>query len=367
MKLSPLVVAFALLGGLTTTSAWAQTLYTQDKLQGVAVIRTLDISDLPTGKHKFMFEGVEMGTGQRHYVPVIVAKGAAEGKRVLLQVGAHGDEFNGMRIVQRAMDELDPKQMHGSVLAVLGPNRSGIEHGRRHWHLAADGGELVDYNRVQPGKQEGNSAERQAWLLWNNLYRGNVDAALDFHTQSTGTAFPLFIYADYRQPEIQTLAELFAADQIKKDAGQLGSTESTFVAQGIPAITVEVGSPRVYQADMITRGLEGTRNVLVHYGVVKGALGATAKSHNTYIGNQVTTIRATTGGFAEVLVALGDRVKKGQKVALQRNAFGEIIAEYTASMDGKVLAVGTDVLREPQALLVRILGQNSDSFCANGC
>jgi predicted deacylase len=59
-----------------------------------------------TGQHRFMFEGVETGTGQRWYVPIMVAKGAADGKKVLLQAGVHGDELNGVRIVQKAMAQL---------------------------------------------------------------------------------------------------------------------------------------------------------------------------------------------------------------------------------------------------------------------
>ncbi|MGL5948488.1 MAG: M14 family metallopeptidase [Aeromonas sp.] len=367
MQGTPNALVCALMGLLGSHYAHAATVYTGDKLQGVPVISQLDISDLPTGKHKLLFAGVEKATGQRHYVPVMVAKGAKAGKKVLLQAGVHGDELNGMRIVQKALETLDPAKMQGSVLAVLGPNSSGLEHGTRMWHQATDGGDLIDYNRVHPGKEQGNSAERQAWLLWNQLYKGNVEVALDYHTQSTGTAYPLFIYADYRQPQIQTLAELFPADQIKKDPGEAGSMETTFVSVGIPAITVEVGAPRQYQADMIARGLTGAMNVLSHYQVISDPIGANAKSQNTFIGNAMSSIRATTGGFAEIFVQIGDEVKKGQEVALQRNAFGEVIARYSATMDGKVLAVGTDVLREPRALLVRILGQNASPTCVNGC
>ncbi|MGL6175769.1 MAG: succinylglutamate desuccinylase/aspartoacylase family protein, partial [Vibrionaceae bacterium] len=156
-------------------------------------------------------------------------------------------------------------------------------------------------------------------------------------------------------------------DQIKKDPGESGSVETTFIENGIPAITVEVGKPRVYQQDMVDRGLQGALNVLAHYKVLEQKIGTTAHSHKTYIGNEMSSIRATTGGFAQILVKLGDDVKKGQKVALQRNAFGDVVAEYSASMDGKVLAVATDIVREPRALLVRILGQNPAENCVDGC
>ncbi|WP_201796702.1 M14 family metallopeptidase [Aeromonas cavernicola] len=360
-------IAFAVGLAMFGTTAQAATEYTGDKVQGMPVISALDVADLPTGQHRFMFEGVETATGQHWYVPLMVAKGAKPGKKVLLQAGVHGDEMNGVRIVQQAMAQLEPAKMKGSVVAVIGPNRSGIERIARTWAIANDGTELVDYNRVHPGKEQGNPPERQAWLMWNKVYKGNVELALDYHTQTSGTAYPLFIYADYRNDEVKTLAELFPADQIKKDPGEPGSMETTFVEHGIPAITVEVGAPRIYQQDMIDRGLQGALNVLTHYQVIDGKIGANAKTEQTYIGNEMSSVRATTGGFAEILVKIGDEVKQGQQVALQRNAFGDVIATYTADRDGKVLAVSTDVIREHRAMLVRILGQNPAQSCQNGC
>ena len=54
-----------------------KTVYTGDILQGVPVISHLGVGDLAPGQcHRFFFEGVQMGTGQHWYVPVVVAKGA---------------------------------------------------------------------------------------------------------------------------------------------------------------------------------------------------------------------------------------------------------------------------------------------------
>ena len=46
--------------------------------------------------------------------------------------------------------------------------------------------------------------------------QGNVDTAIDYHTQSTGTAYPLFIYADYRNADARTIAELFRQIKLRK-------------------------------------------------------------------------------------------------------------------------------------------------------
>ena len=63
----------------------------------------------------------------------------------------------------------------------------------------------------------------------------------------------------------------------------------------------------------------------------------------------------TDGGFVELLVKLNDKVEPGQKVAIQRNTFGEVIAEYTTELTGEVAVRRTDATAEPGTLLLAIL------------
>ena len=120
---------------LWTLCAQAATTFTGDKIQGLPVIAQLDVNDLEPGKtQRFMFQGVEMGSGEFWYVPVIVAKGAKPGKRVLLVSGVHGDELNSVGAVQQIFAKLDASTLSGSVIGILGPNRpewSGSPANRR--------------------------------------------------------------------------------------------------------------------------------------------------------------------------------------------------------------------------------------------
>lgn len=353
---------------LTAMAAQAATVYTGDKVQGVPVISQLDVADLAPGKtHRFMFQGTSDGIGQHFYVPVVVAKGAKAGPKLVLNSGNHGDEVNGIRAVQKVMAGLDAAKLSGTVVAVTGSNPNAINRVTREWATYNDGGASANFNRLFPGKEKGTAPEQHAWLMWNKLWQGNVDYVLDFHTQSTGTDFPFFIYADYRDPRVERIAELFPADQIKKDPGEKGSTETEFVSAKIPAVTLELGSPRKFDTDMIDRGVEGTRNVMVDLKMIDGKIGRTAKTAKAFVGNDMTTIRAEQGGYAEILVKLGDMVKKDQVVARQLNVFGDSVKEYKAPADGKVLSTGTDAVREPRGTLVRLLIQNPDAKCDKGC
>lgn len=354
--------------GCCAALAQGKTIYTGDTLLGVPVISQLDIKDLEANKvHKFMFQGTSNGIAQYWYVPVLVAKGSTEGKRLGLQSSIHGDELNGLHTIWQVFDKIDTSKLKGAVIAAVGANPSGMIANNRNWQIGNDGGAMVDFNRIWPGKKEGDPADQHAYKLWNHLWADNVDMFVDLHTQSTGTAYPLYIYADYRNEAIKKMAELIPADQIKMDPGEKGSVETTFVEKGIPAITLEVGKPKSYQPELVARSVVGIKNIMIENDMINESIGQTAKDVNTFIGNEMVSIRAKVGGFAEIFVKLGDMVEKDQKVAIQRNAFGEIIQTYNAPTAGKVLAIGDDPVREPRALLVRILFQNPDAKCNKGC
>ena len=70
---------------------------------------------------------------------------------------------------------------------------------------------------------------------------------------------------------------------------------------------------------------------------------------------QRVSLAGDEGGIVEYLVKLNDKVEPGQKVATQRNSFGEVIAEYTSAIGGKVMGLRTDAMAEPGNPLVMIL------------
>jgi uncharacterized protein len=104
------------------------TVYTGDTIQGKKVVSALDVNTLAPGqKHLLYFQGVQMPTGQYSYVSVIVAKGARPGKRGVLVSGVHGDEMSSVHTVQTVMNQLDPAEMSGTVMAVTDVSRPAME------------------------------------------------------------------------------------------------------------------------------------------------------------------------------------------------------------------------------------------------
>jgi predicted deacylase len=333
------------------------TAYTGDVIDGKKVVSALDVNDLEPGqKHLLYFQGVEMPTGQHWYVSVTVAKGAKPGKRAILVSGVHGDEMSSVHTVQTVMNQLEPAKMSGTVMAVTDVSRPAMESMQRRWPNPGRGVDLIDMNREWPGNENGATApSRHAGLLFNRLLRPNADVAIDFHTGTTGFDVTAFNIAGMDVPEVKAMVELYPVGQIFDNHVYPGVLHNAFMDVGIPSFTPEIGAARVLDLKMVSLFVEGTMNVLKHHGILAEPMGRTGKDLNVFVGNSAFPILATAGGVVEHLVKLNDKVEAGQKVAIQRNSFGEVVAEYTSSVAGEITGQRSDAMSEPGNPLVFIL------------
>jgi len=333
------------------------TVYTGDVIQGKKVVSALDVKDLAPGqKHFLYFQGVEMPSGQRWHVSVTVVRGAKPGRRVVLVSGVHGDEMSSIHTVQTVMNALDPAQMSGTVMAVTDVASPAIESMQRRWPNYGRGSDLIDLNREWPGNENGITApSRHAGLLFNRLLRPNADAAIDFHTGTTGFEVSAFNIAGMDVPEIKAMVDLFPVGQVFDNHVYPGVLHNAFVDVGIPSFCAEIGAARVLDLDMIPLFVEGTLNVLKLHGILPGTMGRTGKDVHVFVGNSAFPILATEGGLVEHLVKLNDKVEAGQKIAVQRNGFGEVVAEYASGVAGEVTGQRSDAMAEPGNPLAFIL------------
>ena len=337
------------------------TVYTGEIIDGKKVVSALNVNDLERGKkHLLYFQGVEMSTGQHWYVSVTVAKGAKPGKRGVLTSGVHGDEMSSVHTVQTVMNQLDPAQMSGAVIAVTDVSRPALESMQRRWPNQGRGIDLIDMNCEWPGNENGATApSRHAGLLFNRLLRPNADFAIDFHTGTTGFEVTAFNIGGMDVPEVKAMMELYPVGQIFDNHVYPGVLHNAFMDVGIPSFTPEIGAARVLDPEMISLFVEGTMNVLKHHGIVSGPMGRTGKDVTVFVGNSAFPILATAGGLVEHLVKLNDKVKAGQKVAVQRNSFGEVVAEYASGVAGEITGQRSDAMSEPGNPLVFILFNKS--------
>lgn len=337
----------------TVMPASAQTVLTGDRIDGTAVIDRLDANDLAAGQvHRFWFRVSDNAIGQAWYVPVIVVRGAQPGHRLLLTAGIHGDELNGIDVIHRIVANINPSQLSGTIVAVPGLNTPGLLHHTRAF-TPGDGVDGANLNRLMPG--DVNSTDRAslyAGRLWSRLLRPNADTAIDLHTQSRGTAYPMYVFAG--SDRARAIGELIGPDMIKIDPGVAGSVETEMLKSGVPAITLELARPEMFDRVVIGRAVDGIARVLVDLKMLPVG-SAPTRTVTPYVGDTLARVGTRRGGYATLLVDLGDDVTKGQPVATLADPFGRILETLVAPETGRVNTIATDPLRDPGDTLMRIL------------
>ena len=331
-------------------------------LDGIAIIDRLDAADIAPGTtERLWFRAGSSALAQPWLVPVIVVKGAKPGPRLLITAGIHGDELNGIDVIHR-LASIEPATLAGTLVMVPGLNTPGLLQSTREWTPDFSRAS-PNLNRVMPGKDGGRGIDDYAGRLWFRLLRPNADQAIDLHTQSRGTAYPMYAFAS--TPRTRAMAELVAPDIIKLDPGENGTVENELTNDGVPAITLELGRPEMFDTQMVGRGVAGIVNLMREMAMLTGPV--VPKSAITFTGNKQEVVRAPRSGFAVLAVPLNSDVAKGDEIAILSDAFGRVTDRITAPVSGRISTIFTDPRRGQGDMIVRIITSSDDPKCAMGC
>ncbi|MGL5089228.1 MAG: M14 family metallopeptidase [Cetobacterium sp.] len=342
-----------------STLVLAKTEYTGGKYLGRDVISNLDVNDLENGKiYEFFFEGTENSLGSPWYIPVTVIKGKKSGGKFLLNSGVHGNELNPILTTYKVKEQLNPKDVKGTITIVHGMNIPGLLNNTRGYKFAGNSENTSDLNRIIDSGKTTAIDQKYSTLIWKNLLSKNADKVIDLHTSGKGSQFPLFVYADFRNPDIKKMAELTSSDIVKMDNGEKGSVETSFVELSIPSITFELGSSETQEAEIVSRATNGVINNLIYWNYLDmKELNSNVK---TFYGNTWSRIRAEKGGFVEAKVKVMDKVKKNDVLFVQYDAFGNMVKEYKSPNSGVVASIKDYPYSEPGDSLGRVIEYDSN-------
>lgn len=298
-------------------------------IKDIPVIRGLDLDDIPAGEvSRYWVHLISDGLGLPIYVPLMVAKGVEKGPILGLNAALHGNELNGLPVIQRVFKEIDPTQLRGTVVGVPIMNVPSFLRNQRRY---IDG---VDLNRIMPGRINGNESDLYAYRVIDLIFR-HVEYMIDLHTASFGRINSYYIRANMTDPITRKMALLQNADIIVDNPAPDSTLRGALMEMGIPTITLEVGDPQRFQKGMIRSGLTGIFNVIAHLGMLEDEV--EEPEEPTVLCQHSYWIYTNRGGLLEVLPKVTDVVKKGEVIARIRNVFGDLLEEYYAPEDGVVI------------------------------
>ncbi len=293
------------------------------------IVEQLKPDYLPEAEiNKYWLHLVNDGLGAPVYVPVIVAKGKEAGPVVGLTAAVHGNELNGIPVIQRLFSEIDPRKLKGTIIGVPVVNVPSFFRRKRRF---IDG---VDLNHIMPGKDNGNVSQVYAFRIVNRLVC-HFDYLLDLHTASFGRINSYYIRADMNNEQSKKMALLQNGQIIVDNPPSDGTLRGAAAELGIHAITLEVGNPNLFQKGMIRSSLTGIHNLLAYLGMTDEEIEEPATP--PVICSDSYWLYTSSGGLLTVLPGITDKVKKGQMIGILRNVFGDITEEYYSPEDGIVI------------------------------
>ncbi|HNT29440.1 MAG TPA: succinylglutamate desuccinylase/aspartoacylase family protein [bacterium] len=289
-----------------------------------------------------LFKGIDQSTRR---LPFLMADSGQSGPVICLTAAIHGDEVTGTAVIHKIFKRFEKDPLRSGIIygfPILNP--TGFEAiSRRDIY----GGE--DLNRAFPGKEYGNTAERHAWIIGQNIRNFKPDYVIDLHTDSFNSI--IYTIVDYIDGEKHQ--KTFARSVTL--AAQLGitwvvDTEETggydpatcltgyLIARGIPAVTVELGAPFVVMEPAKHYAVDAIWQFLAGLGMIAGQL----KQHIGILPKRALAatrhIYTQSSGIVEYKVTAGQKITRGQTLGRVKNVFGETIETITAPVNGLLLS-----------------------------
>lgn len=279
------------------------------------------------GEHKLVKIRVsKLPSGTPIDIHANVFRSKNSGPTILVLGGMHGDEVNGVEIVRRMVGKgLFNEIKLGTIIAVPLLNVYGFINFSRE---VPDG---KDINRSFPGTPKGSLASRVANKVTKEILP-HVDLVVDFHTGGNQIYnVPQIRITQGNEPDFE-LAKIFGTKFIVNSAVISRSLRKELKKRKKPVLVFEGGESLRFDEDAINQGINGVKNLLIHYQMLDGEI----KSQEQFIIKEGYWERAPISGIFKSIVKPGDYVQKGSALGKITAPFGEESKTIKSKKDGYI-------------------------------
>lgn len=281
-------------------------------------------------------------------VPATLINGTRPGKTISITAGIHGGEYVGIETIIGLANKLQPEDVCGQLILVHIVNVPAFE--AKLQYIGPDDGKNL--NRSFPGKATGTVTEKIAYAITTMLHsKSNFYMDLhsgDIHEELT----PFVLYHRNAADEVAKIskeaAALMGIGLVIGSGSEVGSI-NTAAMSGIPGILAEIGQCGCWSYEEVLRFEKGIINVLKYFGVLKGEV---EKAENVEFITMMHCVDSQENGCWYPYVSVNQRVSKGEKIGVTKDYFGNILKEYNAPAEGRVIyATKSLAIRRGDSLL----------------
>ncbi|NDJ59485.1 MAG: succinylglutamate desuccinylase [Chloroflexi bacterium] len=281
--------------------------------------------------------GGDMYDRQRQ-IPIIVYRGVEDGPILWLNGATHGDEPEGPFSIFKAIQQLDPQQLRGTVVAVPVMNVQAFTAGTRGDPLDTFS---YDMNRLYPGKPEGYPTERVAHAHWQAM-KDQCDLQIAIHSGGEHSYLAHMIFASDNPPSLELAAAMGPNWTLVFRSGTGGGNPSSQIgALGKAGVTVELGG----NCRTLTRDFHqvaddlaaGYLNVMRHYNMIDGAA---QYAPAWRMGYQIALLAPATGMYVgNPDLPFETEIEAGTLIGQIYDLYGDVIAEIRAPQAGVIFGL----------------------------
>lgn len=290
----------------------------EKKIAGHAIAPGIIIKDYVTVK------------GTDLHVPYILLCGQQPGKTVLITAGIHNAEYVGIQAAIELSNELDVKELHGTIVILPLSNRSGFEN--RTMSLVHE--DQMNLNRVFPGDANGSVSERLADMIFSTFILC-ADAYIDLHSGDGFETLVPYVYYVGDTPKEELAKKMVACVNTQynvRSQCRTGGAYNLASVHGIPGVLIERGQLSLFSREEIEADKEDVKNILRCLGILPG-------TYTEYFKTELLEYSddAPVTGCWYPQKQVGEHFKMGEKFGEIRDYFGNVLHVAIAKMDGVLL------------------------------
>ena len=214
------------------------------------------------GEHKT----IDLSIGQLYthtpvLMPVHVINGKYSGPVMFVAAAIHGDELNGIEIIQRLLRLPSLKRIRGTLIAIPIVNVLSVVHQSRYLP------DRRDLNRSFPGSKKGSLAGRMAHTFMSKVV-SKCDFGIDLHTGAIHRSNLPQIRASLDNEALLSYAQAFNAPVVLDSKAGSNTLRGACAKKNIPVITYETGEALRFDELGIRAGVKGIVNIMRHIGMM---------------------------------------------------------------------------------------------------
>ena len=299
-------------------------------------------TEIPKGKRTILdLEVARLHTRTTVKIPVIIERSKNPGPVVLLLAGIHGDEINGVGIIREIISQKINRPISGTIICIPVFNIFGYLIQTREF---PDGRDL---NRMFPGSLNGSLASQFAHQFTKEI-APHVDYVIDFHTGGGERDNIAQIRCSKEDKRGLELAKIFNPPIIVFSNIISKSLRDTLHKMGKTILLFEGGKSKEFDASIINEGVNGTKNILIHLGLIEGEI--TVKKTPIFV-EKAKWLRASYSGMFKIMAKNGTFVKKKEVLGIIQDPFGEFKKKVYAPFDGHIFCINkTPIVNKGDAL-----------------